>query len=279
MKIGQKLIGSFAIVAAICGIVGGVGWYGIGQLDTSLNEIGGQSLPAVQALMTMDAVMGDCATAQMELLYPFLSKEEAEGMHSGIAEAIAEIGSAGDDFEKVVVHEEDKLAFTEIRGVFAEFTEAAHEFVGLSEELNETGRRDPSGFLYELARIENAHREWLFWLNETVVEGEEFTKQLDPTKCVLGKWIVNVDVENQVIQDSIAVLSEVHAGLHQSAEQIMNIFAKSKGALAKAAAMDIYDNTSIPALGKVVHYLEEVFGNEARRSKDLVLAMINVSQL
>ena len=59
MKIGQKLIGSFAIVALICGIVGGVGWFGIGQLDQSMDEIGGQSLPAIQAGLTMDALMGD----------------------------------------------------------------------------------------------------------------------------------------------------------------------------------------------------------------------------
>lgn len=32
MKIGPKPIGSFLIVALICGIVDGIGWFGVGWL-------------------------------------------------------------------------------------------------------------------------------------------------------------------------------------------------------------------------------------------------------
>ena len=77
MKIKQKLIGSFMIVATICLIIGLIGWIGISNVNNSMLEIGNERLPAVKALLTLDATIGDIATAQMELLNPKISIEES----------------------------------------------------------------------------------------------------------------------------------------------------------------------------------------------------------
>ena len=114
MKIGQKLIGSFSVVALICAIIGGVGWWGISGLDERMNEIGSVRLPAVQALGTMDAVMGDVGIAQMELLNPNMNVEDAQGLYADINEAFATIEGAADDFQSLIVDAEDERIFGEL---------------------------------------------------------------------------------------------------------------------------------------------------------------------
>jgi len=276
MKIGPKLIGSFAIVALICGIVGGVGWYGIGQLDKSMDEIGGQSLPAIQAGLTIDALFGDCATAQMELLNPMLSVEDARGMYASIDEAVDGVTKAANDLTNKVVKEEDKAEVAALMDVVGEFKQGNDTFVEHSRSLDEMGIRNPAELSYEVANIQDQHREWLFFLNETVVEGSAFEQELDPSKCVMGEWLGAFSLENKAIKAVIDDIRSEHNKMHASAVKIVDILDKSNNDFAKAAAMDVYDNQSVPAMNAIAKLMNDVVNTEANTANEHYRAMIEV---
>ncbi|MEE9443926.1 MAG: MCP four helix bundle domain-containing protein [candidate division Zixibacteria bacterium] len=266
MKIGPKLIGSFSIVAIICGIVGFVGWYGIGQVDEHMDEIGAVRLPAIQAAMTMDAIMGDVATAQMELLNVNGSIEEALGQYEAINEAFVEIESAAEDFQKLIADAEEERIFNEVMTNFNEFKAAANEFVNRSKQLDELGIRNPMKLIAEISEIENAHREWLFQLNETVVEKVDFEGEIDPDKCPLGIWMKEFNLNNKTILSSMETLKTYHNSLHATVPEINDIYNRSKNDMAAAAVMDVFDEKSMPAMDQVVAQIDGVINAEGQKA-------------
>jgi len=276
MKIGPKLIGAFSIVAIICGIVGGVGWYGIATVDKSMDEIANQRMPAVQALMTMDAVMGDCGVAQMELLNPHMKIEEAEETYVVIDEALAEIEAAAAVYRNLIADVEEEQMFGEVMAVYDDFKRANDELVQASKDLDVAGTRNPLEALFTVMEIENGHREWVFGLSETVVEGFEFHGQLDPTKCALGRWIQDRGYDNHVIDEAVGGLSQIHADLHRGGSDIVGIFEQGKNEIAKAAAMDIFDNRVMPSFNGVIQYIDEVIGAEMVAATELAMEMTRI---
>lgn len=81
-----------------------------------------------------------------------------------------------------------------------------------------------------------SHKEWMAALKDSVVNGAKFTKELDSTKCELGKWLKDF---NSYDDDSLKVIKQLtrnHKYLHDSAEGVLEI-AKSD----KKRAEDIVD--------------------------------------
>jgi len=273
MKIGPKLIGSFAIVALICGIVGGVGWYGIGQLDESMDEIGGVRLPSIQALMTMDAVLGDAATAQMELLNPSMDLEEVEGLYAEINEAFATVDAAGDDFRGYIADAEDERIFNEVIIALDGFKQTNDQLVAMSRQLDTFGSRNPLGMLFDITELEAFHRDWHFQLSEAVIDRAEFAGELSVAACPMGVWIDEFDLDNKKLKTALGPLSKAHQDIHAAATSIVDIFGKSTNDIAAAAAMTIFDEQATPALFGMVDQIDNVFNGEGERGADLFTQM------
>jgi methyl-accepting chemotaxis protein len=127
--------------------------------------------------------------------------------------------------------------------------------------------------LFDVMKIENAHRAWIFDLSETVVEGVEFKSQLDPTKCGLGLWLADHGYDNATIDRSASDLRRVHADLHGHGADIVEIFKVGNNDLTKAAAMDVFDNQVLPSFYEVLGFISDVVGVELTSANDLMLEM------
>lgn len=73
-----------------------------------------------------------------------------------------------------------------------------------------------------------SHKQWMAALKDSVVNGSKFTKELDSTKCELGKWLKDF---NSYDDDSLKVIKELtrnHKYLHDSAEGVLAISKSDK---------------------------------------------------
>ncbi len=86
-KLSTKLLGGFICVALITLAVGYLGWSGAGQLTGYLNQVGKQSLPNVQNLLTIQKNIESVLTAQNALLNPSLTSEMRKHQFDRIAQA------------------------------------------------------------------------------------------------------------------------------------------------------------------------------------------------
>ncbi|MFA6900909.1 MAG: methyl-accepting chemotaxis protein [Desulfurivibrionaceae bacterium] len=77
MKMFKKLLSAFMLVALICAVVGGVGYYGIKELTKNLEEVGAVRLPSVEGLTVMqDGLTNIKAAARTLLAARMISPEQ-----------------------------------------------------------------------------------------------------------------------------------------------------------------------------------------------------------
>ena len=278
MKLQQKLIGSFMIVAAICFVVGLVGWIGIGNVDSSLDEVGNKRLPAIEALLTMDAKIGDVAKNEMELLNPLVKTNEAEQFYTNIQNRLSEVSENAEKFQSVIIDANERKLYEDFQKAFDNFKSANTDFVAYSKKLDETGIRNPIKVKFDIKNIESAHRGWIFELSETVIEGHDFKGQLDPTKCALGHWIETYDLDNDVIKESFNTIKSYHDDLHKSGETIRDIYAQGNGAAQKNKAMQVFDDISIPSMTQIIAILQNTMQPEADKSNNYYDKMTEIEE-
>ncbi|MFZ5774741.1 MAG: HAMP domain-containing methyl-accepting chemotaxis protein [Thermodesulfobacteriota bacterium] len=68
MRMFKKLLVAFMLVAGICAVVGGMGFYGIREVDAHLVEVGKEKLPAVRGLALMRDGLTNVKAASRTLL-------------------------------------------------------------------------------------------------------------------------------------------------------------------------------------------------------------------
>ena len=278
MKIGQKLIGSFAVVAIIGAIIGGVGWYGINTLDKSMDDIASVRLPSVDIILTIDGKIGDIAKQQMELIHPNASVEDAQEIYQKMNTIFGEIDQLQKDYEQYIVDDADKNLFAAFKESYNNYKEQNEKFLAYSKDMDKSGMRDPIKTKLDITEIESSHRKWMFQLSETVVEEKPFAGQLDPTKCALGHWLESFDLDNELIKNTFDEIKTNHDALHASGKSIQEIFASGKTQSNKNKAMKIYDGTSIPAMNNILDLMHSTILPEVDNAAALRSSLYSIEE-
>ncbi|TLM68463.1 MAG: HAMP domain-containing protein [Deltaproteobacteria bacterium] len=73
MKIFAKLVGAFGVVAAICAVVGIVGWYGINNTESSLVDVENNHMTAVEGISHILEGMNAIKSAERTIVNPDIS--------------------------------------------------------------------------------------------------------------------------------------------------------------------------------------------------------------
>lgn len=86
-----------------------------------------------------------------------------------------------------------------------------------------------------------SHKEWMGALRESVANGVKFSKELDSTKCELGRWLKNF---NSYDDESLKVIKELtrnHKHLHDSAQRVFEICKNDKKEAERMVDSEIKD--------------------------------------
>jgi methyl-accepting chemotaxis protein len=106
----------------------------------------------------------------------------------------------------------------------------------------------------ELVAREKDHAVWLLGLYQAIAQDHEFTGQLDPTQCALGRWMATAEFEDEEIRREMAALADPHRRLHESAKHILA--ARDRGE--RAEALKIVRETTEPILKETIGGLQRV---------------------
>ncbi len=77
-------------------------------------------------------------------------------------------------------------------------------------------------------RLKKEHVDWLDALEDSLLEGVEFTKTLNPHHCELGKWIDNFTSYDDDIAMLLKKLSDYHKQLHIKGGELLDVFGYDK---------------------------------------------------
>lgn len=101
-----------------------------------------------------------------------------------------------------------------------------------------------------------SHTKWLNDLQFSMQTGKEFAGSLDGTKCVFGKWFLEIsslDLDNKTIINELNLIRPLHESIHASASEAIKINKTDK-----AAAYKVYEEQIMPNANEVITYLTEM---------------------
>ncbi len=140
MKLSVKLIGAFSIVAAICLIVGFIGWLGISSTEKALVEVNDQTLPAIRSLEIINEAQTAIKANQRTILIPEFVKSSGEFdlFHKNIAAAWERADKAWKIYEPIPRSKEEEAAWKQFLPEWEAWKKQSNDF----NELIKAGKRD-----------------------------------------------------------------------------------------------------------------------------------------
>lgn len=133
--IGQKLTASFAILAFIALILGGIGYYGAVSSDNSINEIGVVRLPGVESLLKMNQSLTAINAGEEALQNPSLTPEDRAAVVQTIDQEWAEFEAAWVIYESLPQTEEEARSWEDFLVSFGDWKKDHVEFMELVDQL------------------------------------------------------------------------------------------------------------------------------------------------
>lgn len=119
---------------------------------------------------------------------------------------------------------------------------------------NQSKSANVNSLLNTMQTAEAAHYKWAANLSSALYSGTEFTGSIDPTTCVLGKWLYGeAGTDDETILNIKSQLEPLHKTLHESATYVLDRMQENP-----EEAQLYYQNTIQSTLGSIVGLLEEI---------------------
>lgn len=121
-------------------------------------------------------------------------------------------------------------------------------------DRTQTANTQTNSLLASARTAETAHYKWSANLSNALYAGTEFTGSMDPTTCVLGKWLYGeAGTDDAEILKLRGDLEALHKELHGSASKVLEQYASSP-----ADAQTYYQTTIQGNLTTLVGMLDKV---------------------
>jgi methyl-accepting chemotaxis protein len=217
MKIFAKLIGGFALVAAVCALVGGIGWYGIFHTREGLQTIAHQSLPGTEAVGLLMEGMNGLKSAERTLMISSLSSADRTHEIENLSSRLKVLEDGLAELEGLEKDAEEQQIFSEVSQGIAVWRTEHEKLVELVKKV----KLDNVGSLEAvLVGRKLDHVKWVAQLENSVARNEQFTGQLDPALCGMGKFLSTYTTADQPFMDILKSFDGPHHRLHQLGETI-----------------------------------------------------------
>jgi methyl-accepting chemotaxis protein len=213
-----KLVAAFLGIAMIGMVLGSIGYRGIRFLEEKNRYVGTVALPLVESVGDIQRRLLEIEKVEQSLTregIPFSERRailgEMEIRRKELLERIAALQEMEQDPE-----------FLEILGDFeetlAKMGENMKKTVSLNEEVMSFGIEDPLGFKFEIISILSAHNLWAKELMQSSLTVRPFRGALDPEKCKLGRFMANLETDNEELLQLFLSIKDAHSNIHKAGE-------------------------------------------------------------
>ncbi len=128
---------------------------------------------------------------------------------------------------------------------------------------------DASTMLDTIEKAETAHYKWSSSLSSALYAGIDFEGSMDPTACVLGKWLyADLDTDDALVLEKRDQIEPMHKELHESASYALELLKTDP-----EAARDYYQTTIRTNLATLVANLEEIVEEGAKLNEESTESM------
>jgi methyl-accepting chemotaxis protein len=254
LTIQRKLILGFTAVAALCAIVGYVGWSGVGRLEENIQQAGRTNFPALQAILNLKEAQLTIKASERTLLNPSLELEKRKEEYEKIIVAFQKADSAINSYKSLSHTEQETTDWMAFENSWKVWQRDVDEFVKLSANIDVIQIRDPQKLAMEVERNFGEYRTWAAESVRAVLEQQEFSGDLNPENSAFGKWLASVKTANQDVQEAVQMLMNQLTAVYFSVNGIADFLSIGEYDLAK----DEYILEVLPSIESIQIYVDKL---------------------
>gem|GEM_PF-751511 len=258
MNIFAKLTSAFAVVAAICALVGIVGWYGITSTAESLFNVGNVRLPGIQGLGMVMEGMNGVSSSERTIINPAISVSDREMQIAEMKEFQKQLQQGLEAYAPLPKDGKEKELWEQAQPLLENWKSDNATLVELAGSV----KLDDIGFLQGILFARQIdHLKWLQNLEYAVTSHRQFTGQLDPQQCELGNWLHSFQTNEPEFAAVLGEFAGPHAKLHALGARVNALLAKGDFHGARV----LYENdvqTAAAAVNKVFETAQAYVSNE-----------------
>ncbi len=266
LRIATKLITSFIIVAIIAGVIGAIGF-------VNMDDLGNKSLPSVDVIHTLKGQIYEISDISNILLSPKLTYQEKIEIYDELDSIWLDLDASVLEYDGFEKNEEEKKLWGDIVSLLATWRIGQEKFIDISKEITDKGIDDPGEVRYQIGLKQRDHLSWIYTLSQDVRNDEQFSGQLDGSKCALGLWLDSYTSRNETLNTYMEDIKSNHLLVHQTGRDINQLIASDDEEKLEKI-YDIFDNQTNVAMDEVLAVLVDM-DEIAKESDDLFLEMVN----
>jgi methyl-accepting chemotaxis protein len=253
MKLGVKMMVSFAVVALITLILGVVGYYGTTRSQKAIGEVGTVRLPSVDSLLIIKENAENIRGTMRTLAIPGLPQEIRQRQYNNLTKARAEYEKAWKIYEGLPQTPQVAELWKRFGPIWNAWGEVNGKYVELSKQIDRNGVADPQQLGRQIEKFTKDHYQLvqrvlhLLQLKDAKFEGGE-----DHSSCNAGKWLPAFKTDNGKLASEVQAIAEPHRRFHETVGKIKQL----AGSGNKEEAQALYESQMIPAMQEVFRHFE-----------------------
>ncbi len=235
-RLGVKLVGGFVMAALIILAVGLLSISQQGKLNNGVKQLGNETFPAVQNILTVKSEAASIAGLMRTLLTPYASIEQRNHSHQQLLVSRKAYGEAKDKFAALPLMKQVESEWQDFTANITKWAGINNQAVELSKELIAMDMTNPNLMKEHMANFAIAHNALLAKVGRLLLFNAPFEGGTGDTECSLGKWMEKMDTTNPEMVAMVKELKPIHAELHKNVGRIKTSVASGQSGEAKEVA-------------------------------------------
>lgn len=252
LKLGTKLLLSFAAVALIALVVGSVGYYGAAKNQQAMHETGSVRLPGVDSLLITKASLERIRAVVETISDADASVELRKKEYDELTQLREKYASALKTYEALPKTTEEASLMARFEPALAAWRAENNKALELSSKFESSGIVGPESIATKIEQFTKDHyiavQKVLLLLRS---KDNTFAGGDDDTACNAGKWLPTFQTSSAALRTEVQGIVEPHHRFHVAVGKIKKLVAEGKA----DEAAQIFQQEMNPAMQDVfIHF-------------------------
>ncbi len=241
-------------MAIIVLVVGWIGLHAIDKFKSFSFDLANEEIPKLRTNASIFRDVSDIVGSANFLAYS-TDRDERLEKYKAVEEAFKDLKNKIEKMDSFKKPPEVESVWKDLKEKVKNWQREIEKYFSLMEKFEEMKILNPGSLLFKIYEIEFSHVIYVNELHEYITgEREKFTKTLDPTKCVLGKWLESYKPENEEFKKLLEEIRSVHDGIHNGAKKVVELVEKGE----TEKAIKVYEEKISSGLSSTLFYMEKM---------------------
>jgi methyl-accepting chemotaxis protein len=265
LKIGQKIITGFSLIAFIALIIGITGITGMSSIGNSFKKVANENMTSIYYLGELHVTTERIFKDYVHLVNPKLQRNQREQFIAEIASKRENMAEYMSEYEKLETTAEEKRIYDEIKKIVVSWRQINQQIERKNANFMEIDLMNPGELIGDIEQFMKDHYELQLKVRTSIQERTTFEGGENAKTCNFGKWLTEFSTQNAAFNSSLRTIRQNHDQFHESTNVIKNDISRGN----MDAALTHYNDVMQPA-AKEVFTIFDVILEEAIRSQKVL---------